>query len=463
MTSQPKYIEIVDYIVNNASKGTFKKGSRLPSIRELATQFECSKATVIRAFDELEDRHIIYSVPQSGYYMVDSLSKKTDSVSQLFDLIDFSAAAPEIDLLPYKDFQHCINQAIDLHKDILFNYSDTQGLPSLRKTLSKQLMTSQVFKKPDDIFITSGSQQALYLLAVMPFPNGKTNILVEQPVYSSFLKILELNGITAVGISRYAEGFDTDQLENLFKTGNIKFFYTIPRFHNPTGYSLSNIQKKEIARLACKYNVYIVEDDYLADLDQSSKNDPVMTYDEGEKIIYIKSFSKTLLPGLRIGYVILPRLLHNKFLDYKRCMDINSSVLSQGALDIYFDNGMYEAHIDKARMTYVDRMKHLENALERHKLIKSDTANSSCGFFKMLELPEHIDAKILSHKLWEKNVVIKDAGPYYLQDFYKQNHVRISIFRTDKSKIDSGIKEIAAEIDNMNRSVPVKKKNYPDF
>lgn len=158
-----RYELIVEYILDLVKNGELKQGERLPSIRGLATKFHCNKATVIRAYDELEIDHKIYSIPKSGYYLVES--KKENSDEQ--PIIDFSETAPDPKLLPYKEFNHSINRAIELYKDSLFSYTDPQGLSSLRKVLVQHFSENQIFTKEENIFITSGSQQALSILTRM--------------------------------------------------------------------------------------------------------------------------------------------------------------------------------------------------------------------------------------------------------------------------------------------------------
>ena len=122
-----KYLHILNDIEKMIQHGEIKEGQKLPSIRSLVAQYECNKATVIRALHELEKRHIIYSVPQSGYYVV----KKSGSTIENKEIIDFASSAPDPDVFPYLDFQHCINKAIDTYKNDLFVYGTPKGLPSL--------------------------------------------------------------------------------------------------------------------------------------------------------------------------------------------------------------------------------------------------------------------------------------------------------------------------------------------
>ncbi|WP_306024469.1 MULTISPECIES: aminotransferase class I/II-fold pyridoxal phosphate-dependent enzyme [Paenibacillus] len=163
-----------------------------------------------------------------------------------------------------------MNQAIELYKEELFTYSQIAGLQSLRVELAQHLLDLQVFTVPERIYVVSGSQQALHLLVSLPFPNGKNHICVEQPTHFSMMDSLKIHQAVTYGIEVTKDGIDLGRLEDIFKTRDIKFFYTVSRFHNPTGYRYSNEEKKRIVELAQKYDVYIIEDDYMGDMDPDS-------------------------------------------------------------------------------------------------------------------------------------------------------------------------------------------------
>src|SRR5690606_3679433 len=133
----------------------------------LSEQYKCSKSTIIRAYSELEQQHLIYAIPQSGYYVVRKETEKSKGKEQI---TDFASASPDPALFPYKDFQHCLNQAIDRYQVELFEYGTSQGSPSLIQMLQKQLANHQVFASSEQFVITSGVQQALSILTQMPFP-----------------------------------------------------------------------------------------------------------------------------------------------------------------------------------------------------------------------------------------------------------------------------------------------------
>ena len=169
-------------------------------------------------------------------------------------------------------------------------------MPSLIDVVQKQLTNYQVFAKAkkQNIFITSGVQQALSILAVIPFTNNKKTILIEQPGYHLFIESLQALQVPVLGIKRTSKGIDLVELERLFREEI--FFYTMPRYHNPLGTYYSQEEKKEILELAQKYNVFIVEDDYLADFEQNSKADPIYSYDDFTHVIYFKELLKSSSP-----------------------------------------------------------------------------------------------------------------------------------------------------------------------
>jgi DNA-binding transcriptional MocR family regulator len=434
-----KYERVKAHIQAQLQSGTIKPGGRLPSIREVSEQWGCSKNTVIRAYADLERQHMIYAVPRSGYYAV---LRPAAAPSQSADRIDFSAVTPDPGAMPYRDFQHCLNRAIELYADQLFSYADPQGFPSLRRALEKHLAASQVFAPPERICVVSGSQQALHLLAAMPFPNGKHAVLVEQPTYHGMLRSLDLLGVTVLGIARTMDGIDLEELERHFRSNNIKFFYTVPRYHNPLGASYTQEQKKEIARLANKYDVYIVEDDYLADMEIDRKADPIYSCDQSGHTVYLKSFSKIMLPGLRLATAVLPQQLIETFRLCKASCDSGTATLSQAALEIYLNCGMFDRHAVHVRERYRARMNALRTACGRYLAADIRTGVAEGGIFTRIAFPDTIDAHDLTGALRQHNVLVTPSDRCYLRAFPKDNGIRISIIRTEESQIEKGIRLI---------------------
>ncbi|RAS77189.1 PLP-dependent aminotransferase family protein [Priestia endophytica] len=434
-----KYIKIMKEIKLRLEDGSLIAGSKLPSVRQLSEDFSCSKNTVIKAYDELEKEHLIYSVPKSGYYVVNEFQNARNE----HETIDFLSAGSDKNVMPYLEFQHCMNQAIEQYKEELFTYSDQQGSYSLRVQIVKYLQDLQVFTQPERLVVVSGSQQALNLLVSMSFPNGKNNILIEQPTYFGFIESITLHQATTFGIELSMEGIDLERLEYIFRNNDIKFFYIIPRFHNPLGHCYTNSEKKKIVELAEKYDVYIVEDDFLGDLDPNAKSDPLFSFNPSGRVIYIKSFSKIFLPGLRIATVVLPPLMNNHFLRYKFSSDFNSPALSQGALEIYLKSGMFNSHLKKVKEIYLMKMQLLQEACESLLPANTHFSKPSSGFYLSISLPEKVTAKQIVHMLNEQHVYVDDASRFFLPEYKKENLIRLSISQVNKSKIKLGVERLA--------------------
>ncbi|MEW8956825.1 PLP-dependent aminotransferase family protein [Clostridium sp.] len=445
-----KYLEVLNNIEALIYKEMYKAGDKLPSIKKLSEYYGCNKSTVIRALEELEKNHMIYSIPKSGYYVVKSKNTLRDNMDHKL-IWDFESSSPDPNIFPYLDFQHCINKAIDIYKNDLFIYGTPQGLPSLIKVVKKQLENYQVFAREENICITSGVQQNLAILTSMPFKNNKKTILIEQPGYHLFISYLETHNIPVKGITRTNKGIDLVKLESIFKNEDIKFFYTMPRFHNPLGTSYSEKEKKAIAALGKKYDVYIVEDDYLADLDTNSKADPIYSYDSSEHVIYMKSYSKIIFPGLRVGIAVLPQKLVENFSRYKTLMDVDTSMISQGALEIYIKSGMFNRHKEKIKESYLIRSKNLARSLRKNiehskNVVHYIDIKNPC-IHRCIVLDERINIEMVIRRLKKKSILVSTASNNYLNEFKKESLLKINVSNVKEENIEEGIDIIFKEIE----------------
>jgi DNA-binding transcriptional MocR family regulator len=186
-----------------------------------------------------------------------------------------------------------------------------------------------------------------------------------------------------------------------------------------------------------------VEDDFLGDLDPNAKSDPLFSFDPSGRVIYIKSFSKIFLPGLRIAAVVLPTLMINNFLRYKFSSDFNSSALSQGALEIYLKSGMFNSHLKKIKEVYRTKMQILQEACEL--LLPANTCFSkpTSGFYLTIRLPENVTAKQVVHMLNEQHIFVDDASRMFLPEYKKENLLRLSISQVNESQIKLGVERLA--------------------
>jgi DNA-binding transcriptional MocR family regulator len=442
-----KYEEIANLIEDRIQNKEYKIGSKLPSIRVLVKEFDVNKSTIIKAYELLIQKHVIYSIPKSGYFIVETpliRRKKRE------DLIDFSTGTPDIDTLPNEDFKHCLNRAIDIYGTVALHH-DIEGMESLRRLLASNLQSSQIFTSYKNIFINLGVQQALTLLTNMPFPNNKDIILVENPTYKMYVSLLKNQNSNLMTINRTEDGIDLNELEYLFKNHPIKFFYTIPRHHNPFGTTLNTKARKKIAKLAEKYDVYIVEDDYLGEMDQDSKYDPIISYGNPKYHIYLNSYSKTI-PWIRIGYSIIPDHLIKTFKDYKwdnyYYSYVAASIVAQATLEIYIKNHMIDKHIINLKRQNKKRIKALEDAINGCEFLDDCKWIYGTGYYSYLKIPDYINEDKLILSLEKRGVLVQSGALSYLTDEYPKG-IRICIARTGSKQILTGIKIIESEVNKV--------------
>ncbi|MGX8797794.1 aminotransferase-like domain-containing protein [Fusibacter sp. JL298sf-3] len=438
-----KYKRIAASLEREIENGTT---AQLDSIRKLAQTYSCSKSTVIKALELLVERHLVYAVPKSGYYVV----QKTEAPkAPPTTAIDFINTSPHWAHYPYDDFKLCLNKAVDTYKTALFTYGTPQGLPDLIDEARQLLTHYQVFCKPEAIVVVSGVQQALSLLCQMPFPGAPKTALIENPGYHLLIEMLDVMKVPVATIERTESGIDFNRLEALFQTGTIKFFYCMPRIHNPLGVSYTREQKKKLVALAAQYGVYIVEDDYLADFETERTVDPLHYYDTEQRVIYLKSFSKIMFPGLRVGFAVLPEALRETFVQHKHFNDIDSSMFSQAALTLYIQNGMFQRHIKKLQDQYTAKTAALENAFvatgARHLLPNTPLK----GAKTVMTLPETVTATALVQALKRREVLVEDLTRNCYPPIQNKHRIKLDVFNTAPSRITEGVERIVETLESL--------------
>ncbi|CUH95563.1 hypothetical protein P22_1634 [Propionispora sp. 2/2-37] len=442
------YKRIAFAIENQIIQKNYQGGRKLPSIRELCEKYHCSKTTAVKAYDTLKNKHMVYSVPQSGYYIVEQ-SLRNEEIDH--SVVDFSTGNPLIGAVHIPDLKHCLDRAVDLSN----NYSirrDLHGTGSLRKLLPHYLQTFQVFTSVKNVFITLGIQQMLNLLTHMPFPNGNKTVLIEQPTYRFFMESLKRSGSSVLGIKRTCHGLDLDELEFLFKTKKIKFFYTVPRNHNPLGTTYPAVQRKSIAELAARHHVYIVEDDYFGDVVNDARYDPIYAYGDHYHHIYLKSFSK-IIPWFRIGIAVIPTHLLPVFeketwYSYYQSY-FSASLVSQATLDMYIRSKLLAKHAYEIGKELNIRLARLQKCLEDLREYGIEHPGITSGFYTYLRFPNIVDEERLAHELRKKGIFISRGTLYYLDRSFYEKGIRISISRTNAKDIERGCEIIGLVVKSL--------------
>lgn len=434
------------YILEQAANGRMINGQRLASCRKTAELLGVNKITVNRAYEQLEQEHRVYSVPRGGFYWIDCGEPRPRPFP-----VDFSVIKPDERLIPYQEFTHVINRAVDLYKNKVFGYEAAAGLPSFQNALKTLFEEDGVYTSPDRILVTNGAQQAISLALRSIFVDRSGRLLVEVPTYGLAVQIAESMGISVTGIRRGIGGYNLRELERIFKNENIRAFYLIPRFQNPTGYSLTAKEKQRVAELCSRYHILILEDDFLADLGSGSGELTVDYYDTDDRTFYIRSFSKTFMPGIRLGALVPPKQFFERAVLYKHLDDLNTSSLPQAALELFLKTGMYKKHVLKIQKSYRDK-------LERARKIFASVCPPEIawyvpenGFFLSLEFSRLIDPIRLKADLEQHGILIRTAQENFLKSADKDGEKRflsLCIANVPREKINA-LADVISSITNQ--------------
>lgn len=448
-----KFKWIQEDIKEALSIGALKKGDRLRSVREGAVYYGASPATVLKAYEALIAQSIVHNQPRKGYFIIDAPDKVEVDAG-----IDFRSPNPSGELLPFSDFKHCVNAALNNLENSVFQYADPFGIKSLREAIARQLTDNQVFTSYEEIAITSGSQQAIDILFKMTYPSGGKVIMLEQPTYPGALRAAENNRQEVVFVERTRDGLDLERVERLFRTKDVKCFYVMPRFHNPTGHSLDVGARKKLYELACQYNVYLIEDDYLVDLDNCNKLPPIKHFDTEGRVIYIKSFSKVFMPGLRLAALVLPKRIREAFKNYKQWSDISTNTLSQGALEVYLSSGMFKEHLLRARKAYAARIRALNKVVRTFDDPRIQPLFLEGSILGSLTLSQGIHFDKLLRGLEGQGLILSDTRYGFHPYFQQNNLLRICITRVGVDRIEAYFPLVLEAIsDALDQGYEVRK------
>ena len=349
-----KYQEVSLQIRQQIEDGIYKKGDRLPSIREMIQRYECNKDTILKALHLLKEESLIYPVEKSGYYVLKNRVPVRNTTK---------IGLPNPLQFPIEDFRKCLNESVMANYEGVSNQRESvRGDRELIEAMVPLLESYGVYAKEDQLSITTGTQQALYILLQLISTGG---LLLEQPTYSRMNQLVKELEIPYQMIEREQtqDTISLEKLEQIFQSGTIRYFYTISRFHNPLGMSYPDSVKRKMVELAEKYQVYIIEDDYMADYERGTAT-PLHYFDTNERVIYVKSFSSILFSAFKMGIVVLPNALIKGFEKRKQLLDFDSNLLMQKTLALFIQNGLFEKHRQKMVAHYHEKSQQFRQLLE---------------------------------------------------------------------------------------------------
>lgn len=469
----PLYRQIKDYLQQGILSGSLAADTRLPASRQLARDLGVNRITVENAYAELESEGLVFSKLGSGTYVLapdpllslprisagapwplwqESVAQKNVSQNKLVtvkrratrhkELIRFASGIGDANLFPAEDIRKALQTVMRRDGIAALDYGEHSGYGPLRDSIAHILASQGLHTQPDNILITAGSQQALSLVSQFLLNSGDV-ILVESPTYPGALDLFRAQGVQVVGIPVDGQGMQVDGLEKLLQQHHPKLIYTIPNFHNPTGTCLTGPRRRQLLVLADRYNVPIVEDDFVGDLRYDGHTQPALkALDPGGRVIHISTFSKMLMPGLRVGFLVADGPIYSHLVNFKRINDLATSALVQRALEAYVTVGRYQAHLRRSCQIFRKRRDVMVSAIRRYLPPEVRFDIPQGGLFIWLQLPQQLDSAELLSLAGEEGVDFAPGASFFPDGVQGNNWLRLNFVAQEPGQIEEGIKRL---------------------
>lgn len=479
----PLYQQIGAYLRQAILSGNLSANTRLPASRQLAHDLGVNRSTVENAYSALEAEGLVFSRMGSGTYVLQqditpTIAKRnskshlplwqqnfhTQSTSSTSDMVDeflqaeghphpinFASGISDARQFPAEEFRKTLQKVMRRDQIAALEYGIPNGYAPLREGIAHILASQGLQTNPENILITAGSQQAIFLASQVLLKSNDI-ILVENPTYSAAIELFRTLGYQIVGVPMDNQGMDVDKLEKLLQQYHPSLIYTIPNFHNPTGTCLSSTRRRKLIILAERYNIPIIEDDFVGDLRYEGYAQPSLkALDPGGQVIYVSTFSKMLVPGLRVGFIVADGPVYDSLLNYKRLSDLATSTLIQRTLDAFVTVGRYQTYLHRSCQVFRKRRDAMVKAIKNYLPSKVSFEVPNGGLFIWLQLPNSITATELLPLACKEGVAFVPGTYFFINDPHGNEWIRLNFVSQPVEDIEEGIKRLGIAIRKLKR------------
>ena len=463
---EPIYLQIRDRIGHLIHNGGLPSGAQLPSIRKLAQTVNVNKLTVLEAYSMLEAEGLVQAKRGAGYFInpperrsplaappdatfnpvqeVIIPSEGVSSFPEVYyaglrshnqpDYISFSSGFSHP--IGVDDMQRIARRAMK-GADAFFQHTHPQGDIELRVLITQLLIQQGLELSPDDVIVTNGSMQALSL-SIDHFISPGDWVVVEAPTYHGYLSILQQKGARIVGIPMTSKGMNLELLAQYLESHRPKLIYTSSTLHNPTGITTSVAHRRKLLSLAEAYDCLIVEDNAYEPLSFGVTPPPIKAFDGRDRVIYVGTFSKTLMPGLRVGYMAVTGQKNTTITERKLLHDFHISTASQAIVKEYLSSGHYRRRLSQIRSVHRDRRDYMLNLLLAHFPKNTSWTVPDGGTFLWIQLPDSVNLSELSAAAARQKVLIGSGAAFFPKN---QGYPAMRLnFSLPPDETESGIK-----------------------
>ena len=464
------YNQMIDHIVSLIKKGTLTVGEKAPSLRRLSKQLGVSISTVAQAYVALEQRGVLKVRPQSGFYVEampggdppmprkapTSGKPRRVQMSQLFKDVFSSAhepgslplatavAGPQI--IPVKAVARVTARVASQRPELSIDYANPAGEFELRRQIARSYMDLGLEVDPHNVIITAGASEAL-AISLQQLARPGDVVAVETPTYYLVLRLIERMGLLALEIETDPEtGIDLQAMENALETMSIKAVLTIPNFSNPLGSLMPEDNKRRLVELAKGYGIKIIEDDVYGEIYFGQQRPGILRGYGGEgTVLTCSSYSKTLVPGYRIGWILTDQPMRDAVLEWKQATTVASATLPQLATAEFLHGGEYARQVVRLRTAVRAQVERMRFLVAKYFPEKTRVTNPKGGFVIWIELPRGNDSVDLFHRAMAQGIGLT-PGILFSSTRRYRNFIRLNCGYPVTEAIEDGVRRLGAMI-----------------
>jgi 2-aminoadipate transaminase len=370
-----------------------------------------------------------------------SIIREILKISSQPGVISFAGGLPAPELFPTEDLLAAMERVVSKHGAPAFQYTLSRGIPQLRELLAERADDRSSGTDVDNILITAGAQQAIELVA-RAFIDRGDYIITEYPTYVGALQAFNYYQARYAAVDMDSEGMIIEQAEEKILKYKPKLIYTVSNFQNPTGITMTERRRMALIELAARHNIPIVDDNPYGDIRFAGEPVPSLKLLGGDQVIALRSFSKIVAPGLRLGWMNGPKAIMGYFEKVKQCTDLHTNTLCQYIIHEYISSGMLEPHIGKIVKDYRAKRDTMVETMRETFPEGIKWTEPEGGLFLWVELPPSMSAKGLLPKAVELKVAYVYGEPFF-PDGTGQNTLRLNFSNATPDNIKVGIERLA--------------------
>lgn len=461
-----RYQQLAKDIQQLIENETWRAGEKIPSVRVMSRSVSVSASTVLQAYQLLESQGWIKAKPQSGYFVSPDMERgqlqpvnnplsQIEYKDELYEYLrnssqvetPFGLAIPDAGLYPFQTLtRHLASAGRKMPANSAFT-DLPPGNEQLRRLIAQRYLRNGIVVSHQDIVITSGAMEALNLSLQVASKSGD-DVVIEDPVFYGAIEATQRHQLNVVTVAvNPVNGIDLNGLEKAFRQKSVTACWLMPNYQNPTGALYSDKSKKEIVELASRYNVSIIEDDVYSELHfTENQPKPLKYWDDEDRVLLCGSFSKSLCPGYRIGWVV-NRKLSERIQKQQLLSTLSSSFPIQQGIAHYLQYESYDNHLRKLRKELCHRQQQYKNFIRETFPIGTQIFVPSGGYFLWLTFPEQLRVSEVYHQLISEGISF-GYGSLFSAQGRSQNHMRLNISFELNVKTETALKRIAEQVNS---------------